>query len=249
MRKIAYILIAAAAAVCSASCMKIDNFDAPDAQVSGTIIDVTTGQPFLTDHGTNSIRIWEMSYSTNPTPQDLRIQEDGTYSNTKLFAGTYDMLPRNGAWWPTDTTYNVKIGAKGTVQNFEVTPYLHVQDFSVEMVPGTDSDYALVFKCRLQAPIREGLPQITEIRPFLSLNKHCGNGNHLDYYYSNTYRINLRQMFTNIDKDGDGVSDVEYTVTCPVKNGYKYWCRMGVKFNDTYESWNLSETKMVEIPQ
>ena len=139
MRKIAYILIAAAA-LCSASCMKIDNFDAPDAQVSGTIIDVTTGKPFLTDHGTNSIRIWEMSYSTNPTPQDLRIQEDGTYSNTKLFAGTYDMLPRNGAWWPTDTTYNVKIGSKGTVQDFEVTPYLHVQDFSVEMVPGTDSD-------------------------------------------------------------------------------------------------------------
>jgi hypothetical protein len=54
---------------------------------------------------------------------------------------------------------------------------------------------------------------------------------------------------SNIDKDGDGVSDKEYSVTVPVKNGYKYWCRMGVKFNDTYESWNLSEKKVIEIPQ
>lgn len=159
MKKIFCILTAALAL---SACMKIDNFAAPDAQVSGTIIDVTTGKPYLTDHGTNSIRIWEMSYSTNPTPQDLGIKEDGTYSHTKLFAGTYDMLPRNGAWWPTDTTYNVKIGSKGTVQDFKVTPYTHVQDFSVEMVPGTDSDYALVFTCRLEAPIQDGLPQLTD---------------------------------------------------------------------------------------
>ena len=140
-------------------------------------------------------------------------------------------------------------GASGAVQDFKVTPYTHVQDFSVEMVPGTDSDYALVFTCRLEAPITDGLPQLTEIRPFLSLNKHCGNGNHLDYYYSNTYRVNLRAMWSSIDKDGDGLSDKEYTITVPVKNGYKYWCRMGVKFNDTYESWNLSETQVIEIPQ
>ena len=76
-----------------------------------------------------------------------------------------------------------------------------------------------------------------------------GNGIHLDYYYSNTYRVNLRAMWSSIDKDGDGLSDKEYTITVPVKNGYKYWCRMGVKFNDTYESWNLSETQVIEIPQ
>ena len=74
MKHLFPILLGCAVLLGPVSCMKIDNFDAPDAQVSGTIIDVTTGKPFLTDHGTNSIRIWEMSYSTNPTPQDLRIQ-------------------------------------------------------------------------------------------------------------------------------------------------------------------------------
>ena len=61
------------------------------------------------------------------------------------------------------------------------------------------------------------------------------------------FRAYLRS--DEIDKDGDGISDKEYTITVPVKNGYKYWCRMGVKFNDTYESWNLSETQVIEIPQ
>ncbi len=243
-------IVAGVLLLAGVSCMEIDNFDAPDSKIEGTIIDKTTGKPFITDHGTSSIRIWEVSYSTNPTPQDLGVRQDGTYANTKLFAGTYDMLPRSGAWWPCDTTYNVKIGPKGTVQNFEVTPYTHVVDFDVKMVPGgADSQYALEFTCRLEAPIKEGLPQLTEIRPFLSLNNHCGNGNHLDYYYTNTYRVNLRAMWASLDKDGDGYTDNTYTITCPVKNGYKYWCRMGVKFNDTYESWNLSEIKEIEIPQ
>ena len=50
------------------SCMKIDNFEAPAAKIQGRIIDKTTGQPMLLDHGVSHIRIWEMSYSEHPTP-------------------------------------------------------------------------------------------------------------------------------------------------------------------------------------
>ena len=114
------------------SCMEIDNFEAPSAKVEGRIIDKTTGQPMLLDQGVSHVRIWEMSYSQHPNPQDLAIKEDGTYYNDKLFSGTYDMLPRDGAWWPCDTTYNVAIGKKGTVQDFEVIPYLHIVDFDAD---------------------------------------------------------------------------------------------------------------------
>ena len=52
------------------------------------------------DQNDTKIRIWERSYSLKPEPQDLAVKADGTYKNTKLFAGTYNMLPYNGAYWP-----------------------------------------------------------------------------------------------------------------------------------------------------
>lgn len=225
------------------SCMGIDNFDGPEAKISGTVIDKTTGKPMLLDHGVNHIRIWEVSYSLDPTPQDLVIKEDGTYTNNKLFSGTYNMLPRDGAWWPCDTTYNVAIGKKGTVQNFEVTPYLHVTDFTTRL-DGTE----LTLSCKLQAPVTEGLPQITQVRAFINNNAHCGPGNQMNYYNTDANRVNVRKMWSAIG-DADGNQTVEpFEITVSLKPGYTYWVRMGVQFNDTYSSWNLSEVVKIEVP-
>ncbi|MCQ2187866.1 MAG: DUF3823 domain-containing protein [Bacteroidales bacterium] len=242
MKKAIYTILTLAAVFASASCMKIDNFDAPGAKVSGTIIDKTTGKPMLFDQGDTHIRIWERSYSANPTYQDLAVKADGSYNNSKLFAGTYDMLPVDGAYWPCDTTFNVPIGSKGTVQNFEVTPYLHVVDFAQEL-----NGNELTLSCRLQAPVVENLPQVVEIRPFLSLNEHCGAGNHIDYYYTDSYRVNIRKLWNKIgDENGEGTDT--YSITMTVKSGYTYWCRMGVQVNNTYKNWNYSEVVKIQVP-
>ncbi len=242
MKKAFYILMAAAAALLS-SCMQIDNFDAPAAQVEGRLIDKTTGQNLLVDQADTHIRIWERSYSTNPTPQDLAVKMDGTYKNSKLFSGTYDMLPLDGAYWPCDTTYNVAIGKAGKVQDFEVTPYLHVVDFTAEL-DGT----TLTLSCKLQAPVTEGLPQVVEIRPFLSLNHFCGAANHIDYYYTNDYRISIRKAWSRIG-DAEGNGNETYSVSMEVKPGYHYWVRMGVQVNNQYKNWNYSEIKEIDVPK
>ncbi|MCQ2185809.1 MAG: DUF3823 domain-containing protein [Bacteroidales bacterium] len=242
MKHILNTILSVAVLFCLASCMKIDNFDAPQAKISGNLIDKTTGKNMLLDHGTTHIRIWERSYSTNPTPQDLAIKMDGSYNNERLFSGTYDMLPLDGSFWPCDTTYNVAIGKKGAVQDFEVVPYLHVVDFTTEL-----NGAELTLSARLQAPIPTGLPQILEVRPFLSLNQFCGAGNRIDYYYTDSYRVNIRKNWEKIGT-ADGEGNEVYSVTLPVKPGYTYWCRMGVQINNTYKSWNYSEIKKIEVP-
>jgi len=245
MKKLLNIILAAGAAILAASCMEIDNFDAPSASVSGNVIDFYTGKNMLLDHGTTHIRIWERSYSTNPTPQDLAIKMDGSYANTKLFAGTYDMVPSDGAFWPCDTTYNVAIGKKGKVQDFTVKPYLHVEEFDLSL-----DGLSLTLKCRLFAPdpaVTSAMPQILEVRPFLSLNQHCGAGNRIDYYYTDAYRVNIRKNWDKIG-NAEGKGDILYEITVPVKAGYTYWCRMGVQLNNTYKSWNYSEIKKIDIP-
>src|SRR5687768_15159112 len=76
------------------SCMEVDNWDAPNARVHGRIIDAYTGENLLTSQGDWGIRIWERTWTESvPNSQSLSVKQDGSYNNSKLFAGTYDMLP------------------------------------------------------------------------------------------------------------------------------------------------------------
>ena len=54
MKKIIFILPLLA---CMVSCMEIDNFEGPEAKVSGRIIDKTTGENMLFDNNDTKIRI------------------------------------------------------------------------------------------------------------------------------------------------------------------------------------------------
>jgi len=247
MKKLLYSLLIGMVAFCITSCMEIDNFDAPDAHLSGRLIDSTTGESLIVDHIDSDIRIWEMSYSTNPSPQSIPVKGDATYNNTKLFAGTYNVLPYNGPYWPADTAFNVPVGSgKTTEQNFTVTPYLKILEFKAVLAGDT-----ITMSCRLQAPLTEksgiALPQILEIRPFLSLTQYCGNANKIDFY-GNDYRINLRRTWDRIDANGDKISDDTYTIKVPVKKGYSYNVRMGANVNDTYQKFNYSEIVRIVVP-
>lgn len=239
MKKFIYSLLFGTSALLMASCMEVDNFDAPDCHFYGKIIDSTTGEGIVSDRGDCHIRIWEVSYKVNPGSQDLVVKEDGTFNNTKLFAGTYDMVPE-GSWWAADTI-RMGIGNK-TSQNFEVTPYLKVFDFKTELVGTT-----LTMSCRLDAPKTEGLPQITEIRPFLSLNNFCGASNCIGYYNTNTFKINVMKTWDKIEKAEDGKS-LTYTVEVPVKPGYIYFARMGARVKDKFEKYNYTEIVKIEVP-
>jgi hypothetical protein len=247
MKKLLYSLLIGASMICLASCMGIDNFDAPDAHISGRVIDATTGQNYVTDHADTRIRIWEKSYSLNPTPQNIPVKADGTYNNSKLFSGTYDMIPFDGPYWPVDTVKGVQIGKKMSVQDFTVTPYLKVIEFKAEL-----SGTTLTMSCRLQAPLTErngvDLPQILEVRPFLSLTQYCGAANRIDYYYSNDYRVNLRRTWDRIDTTGDGKSDETFTISVEVLKGYTYNVRMGANVNDPYQKFNYSEIIKIVVP-
>lgn len=250
MKKIVSNLLVGASILLMASCMGVDNFDEPSAHFTGRIIDVTTGENIYADQGECRVRIWEKSFSLNPSPQDIPVKQDGTFNNTKLFNGTYDVVPE-GAWWPCDTI-RVGIGGKVT-QNFEVTPYLKVFDLKTELI-----DDSLAISCRLDAPITEGLPQIMEVRPYLSLNQFCGAGNAISYYFnmgqssdsniSQKYVKKIMTTWERIPKLEDGKSEV-YSFKVDVKPGYTYFVRVGAKVKDTFQKCNYSEIVKVEVPQ
>lgn len=226
------------------SCMKTDNYAAPSATFSGNVIDSVTGKPFLTGQGEAHIRIWEVSFKQNPTPQDIPIKQDGTFEDTKLFSATYDMQPYGGAFWPAKRDSAIKLN-KTLQKDFKVVPYLYVVDLTSRLV-----DTTLLLTCRLKAPITTNLPRVLDIRPFVSLTEHVGAGSRIDEYALDKYKIDVNNNWW------DGVGDMatgEGTTTyslpaLPLKPGRTFYVRVGVRVEDTYQQYNYSDIVKIQVP-
>lgn len=119
-----------------ASC-QIDNYDEPDCTIEGKLLD-HLNQPFQVNQGAGIIRIREISWAkdddTYTANRTLKVQQDGTYRNTKVFKGTYRLLPYSGAFFPYDDVNKdgddagelVEISGTAT-RDFTVTPYLTIE--------------------------------------------------------------------------------------------------------------------------
>jgi len=225
------------------SCTDMDNYRAPSSRMSGNVIDKTTGESFLTGQNEFTIRLWETSWSSNPTPQDIPIKQDGSYYNDKLFDATYAMEPYAGPFWPVDTLGGMKL--KGSLtQDFEVIPYLHITDVTHTLVDGV-----LMLTCKLQAPVTIGLPLVMDIKPFVSLTQLCSNSSKIAEYADIKYSIQVNKNWSTIGDMFTGVSNNTYALPgLPLKSGRTYYVRIGVRVQDTYQKYNYSEIFSVDVP-
>lgn len=247
MKKIFYLVIGAAM-LSLASCVKIDNWAAPGSQFSGNVIDSYTGQNLVIDQNDWSIRIWEKTWTASVAQyQSIPIKADGTYNNTKLFPGTYDMLAYGGPFWPCDTIKGVVLGTS-TQQDFTVTPYLQVLNFTATLT-GT----SLTLTCNLKAPRVTGLKDLYDVKAFLSLTTFCGNSNYINIAEYNNLRKQINRSWAaelaaqTPPLTGD--TGPTYSIgPLPVKSGYTYYVRVGASVNDANRKYNYSPIVQVVVP-
>jgi len=123
-----YFLFIVSGLIMFGSC-ELDNYDYPDASLTGSIIDLETNELVQTDiiNGT-TVKIIEHGYDP-VSPQYLRVKNDGTYANTLLFSNTYTVQPDQRNFWQIDEQ-EVKIG-KNTKLDFYVIPCLRIKDVSI----------------------------------------------------------------------------------------------------------------------
>jgi hypothetical protein len=140
MKKISYYtLFLSLLSLTSCSLFELDNKDAPGETIQGEVVAAGTGEPVLTDEGSEGIRVrlTELSYGDNVTPNpDFFAMPDGTFQNTKIFKGNYN-IRIDGAFIPlvreddrgvpiADESQTMDIS--GTTQvRFEVQPFLKVE--------------------------------------------------------------------------------------------------------------------------
>jgi hypothetical protein len=150
------------------------------------------------------------------------------------------MLPYDGPFWPVDTVKAVVLD-KETQQDFKVTPYLQVKDLTATLV-GT----GLTLTCTVKAPIITGLPNLYEVKPFLSLTTFCGNSNYINIAEYNNLRKQINKTWAAEVGTADSKS---YTMgPLPVKSGYTYYVRVGANVNALSRRYNYSPIIKVVVP-
>lgn len=139
MKNIAYFILATLFSLSSCSMFELDNYDLPAETLKGKVVDMETGEPVLTDQGSEGIRVrlTELSWGDNVSPNpDFFCKPDGTFQNTKLFSGTYNVRI-DGPFIPlireddrgvplADETQTLDIKGVSDI-TFEVQPFLKVE--------------------------------------------------------------------------------------------------------------------------
>ena len=249
MNKIVKITLLSFAALALYSC-KIDNYEAPSAGIEGRIIDKVTGKNMEVSHGTGNfaLRVLETSWANGDesiltTYQTLNIKQDGTYRNTKLFEGEYDIWPHESAVYENESTSKqhvvLKKGKVATL-NFEVTPY-----FEIEWVgePWQDEEGYVHARYKFTCnPVPEGHAPATPQKGQLFTSTTVKVGTNSDSRYA-ANEINV----TSADEG----NVLEVKTKNPIYFSQKLWLRVGVKANVNatnllWDKYCLSSIKTID---
>jgi hypothetical protein len=233
MKKLFNIILTGVVIITAAACTKTDNYEGPNASFEGNILS-SEGGKLLTSGGSTQIWLQQIGWTT---PQTIPSKFDGTFQDSKLFKGSYKMVPTGGAFWPVTDTAVVNI-AQGTKRDVTVTPYVVIKNFQSTLTGTT-----LTLKFDIDAPIAAGLPAIKDAQPYVNTTSLVGSGASIrDYSDLNAKVIN--KNFTDMS-----AADKSITLTVPnLLPGRTFFVRVGVRLSDNYNSSNFSEIVKVEVP-
>ncbi len=219
--------------VLTVSCGEDDNYAAPDAGIRGSVIDNITKQPIQTEMPNGiRIRMLEKKYAT-PANIDFWVKADGTFENTKVFTGVYDIMPIEGAFFPVDAK---EVNVQGMTEvNFTVIPYLAITA-SAAASPGT-----VTFTYKLSRSQAAG--KITEARVMAS---SIPTVNTTVFDQINGANKSVTRDLSGIDDEV--ILDSEYTDTIAgLVSGKTYYVRVAAR-TSTIAKYNYSPVIIVQVP-
>lgn len=269
MKKINILLVLTLFAASSCSLFELDNYEAPEETLSGKVVDVATGEPVLTDQGSEGIRVrlTETSWEGNTNPIDFYCRPDGTFRNTKIFDADYN-IRIDGPFIPIvretsdgilleDSSVNTRIKGETEV-NFEVQPFLKVEIVEIPMasngkvtakVKVTRGVSVEDFKNKVEpmGDYSDDFTNVTDIQLFVSYSTSVG------------YRARDTRWSSSIDYSGNSFEanlgeEVPITSNGSIPSGRKVFVRAAARINyDTPRGsgtrrWNYSEPIEVQMP-
>lgn len=265
-----YILLIALFSFTSCSLFEMDNAEAPAETLQGEVVDIETGEPVLTDQGSEGIRVrlTEDSWGENATPNpDFFCMPDGKFQNTKLFKGTYH-IRIDGPFIPlmredergvplADESQIIAVNGITHVK-FEVQPFLKIEWVGEpEVINGKVKAKVRVTRAVSEEEFRDKIEpmggysssfqNVTDIQLFVSYSSSVG------------YRARDERWSNKIEYTGSAFNSllgetitIESTGTIPA--GRVVFIRAAARINyDTPKGsgtrrWNYNEAVQLLIP-
>lgn len=229
MKKINILLLFVIATL-TMSCEKLDNYDEPGERLSGSLIDQTTGEALVTEQPNGfRIKMSEISWSDNPEPEYFWGKADGTFNNTKIFAGTYEITPVEGAFFPVESqTHEIK----GTVNiEFKVIPYLSVSITDAKRINDETMEVTYTI-ARKQVG-----DKILDSRVFISTNPNVG---------TNILSNDLSPLKDLKDIPDEDILQTTFKETIKgLVKGKTYYVRVGARTDNANKRYNF--TKVIKV--
>ena len=253
----------------SCDLFEMDNYDAPEETIQGEVVDVLTGDPVLTDQGSEGIRVrltelsWGDNVEHNP---DFYCMPDGTFQNTKIFKGHY-YVRIDGPFIPLvrETPDGVvladeckEIDIKGTTKvKFEVQPFLNVKIVGEPQVSNGQIKAKVVvdravspedFRDKIQ-PTRgndysDDLMNVTDVQLFVSYSSSVG-------YRARDERLSSSLSYQGKDFESSLGQELTMTSNGEIPSGRRVYIRAAARINystaEVYR-YNYSEPLEVLIP-
>lgn len=267
---VSFILFFGLISLSSCDLFEIDNYNSPSETLKGEVVDVATGEPVLTDQGSEGIRVrlTEVSYGDNVTHNpDFYCKPDGSFQNTKLFKGTYN-IRIDGPFIPivrddadgipiADESKTMQIAGVTSVK-FEVQPFLKVEWVSEPTV----SNGVITARVRVTRAVSEADFQ-AKIEPMGNYSSSFLNVTDVQLFvsYSSSvgYRAKDERWSNEIDYTGSAFNSLLGQVITIQSNGVIpsgriVYVRAASRINyDTpagsgTRRWNYNEAKEVVIP-
>ena len=254
----------------SCAMFEIDNYDAPSETLRGRVIDAATGEPVLTDQGSEGIRVRleETSWEGNVTPQDFNCRPDGTFQNTKLFPGRYNVTV-DGPFVPIviedadgvpvadgSQDINIKEGEPCEIE-FQVQPFLNVEFVDYPQVSdGIITARVRVTRAISRADLSSTLSQtgswedananVTDIQLFVSYSSTVGYRAR-DEYWSGKVEFSGNSF----DSQEGQVIEITSNTDHPIPSGRHLFVRAAARINyqtANVQRYNYSDIMEVVIP-
>ncbi|MBX3255913.1 MAG: DUF3823 domain-containing protein [Chitinophagaceae bacterium] len=267
MKKIVYYIVSSIMIAGVFSCTKIDNYPEPKETLRGTVVDAATGEPVLTDQGSEGtrVRMWELSW-TAATPENLDFfcMKEGVFQNTKVFKGNYNIRV-DGAFIPIvrlnadgDTLANESktLDISGVTETeFRVQPFLKLRwEGTPTVADGKITAKVVVERAVSPADFRAKIEpmgnysddflNVTDVRLFVSQVPYVG------------YREWDNRYTTTIDYPGNSFEaqlgqPVTITTGNVIPSGRTVFIRAAARINYATEGikrHNYNEAVRVDIP-
>lgn len=232
------------------SCFE-DNYDGPNANFHGTLIDVTTNEAMPSEQPNGfQIQFRELSWGTDASSQTIYGKPDGTFNYDYLFGYTnkkYEGSPYNAATYeitPISGAFEIVGQAKDTIEvypnskvevNFYVQPYIELT-----LISSTLEDTVLTVSYSMSRPIYQ-TSRITASAVVMSsktqyLSANLNTGGWEDKYTA-------RKQAPNLITYTDGKVITE---TIHLDRGKTYWMRLAANSSKS-SYWNYSKTTELTI--